>query len=60
MAQPVWVGIDVSGKWLDTGTYPSRETIRFAYTEAGLMDLRAWLAARPVIGVAMEATGGTR
>ena len=58
MAQPVWVGIDVSSKWLDTSTYPSRETIRFAYTDAGMMDLLAWLAARTVTGVAMEATGG--
>jgi transposase len=58
MPQPVWVGIDVSGKWLDIGTYPQQQTIRFAYTEAGMMDLLAWLAARTVSGVAMEATGG--
>ena len=58
MAQPVWIGIDVSGKWLDIGTYPPQETIRFAYTDAGIMDLLAWLAARTVSGVAIEATGG--
>ena len=58
MAQPVWVGIDVSGKWLDIGTHPQQQTIRFAYTDAGMMDLLAWLAARTVSGVAMEATGG--
>jgi transposase len=58
MAQPVWVGIDVSGKWLDIGTHPAQQTLRFAYTDAGVMDLLAWLAARPVSGVAMEATGG--
>ena len=58
MAQPVWIGIDVSGKWLDIGTYPPQETIRFAYTDAGIMDLLAWLAARMVSGVAIEATGG--
>jgi transposase len=58
MAQPVWVGIDVSGKWLDIGTHPQHQTIRFAYTDAGMMDLLAWLAARTVSGVAMEATDG--
>ncbi|MEA2739557.1 MAG: hypothetical protein QOH05_2864 [Acetobacteraceae bacterium] len=45
MAQPVWVGIDVSGKWLDVGTHPRQQTIRFADTDAGMMDLLAWLAA---------------
>jgi transposase len=58
MAQPLWVGIDVSGKWLDIGTHPQQEVTRFAYTEAGLIDLLAWLAARQPAGVAMEATGG--
>jgi transposase len=58
MAQPLWVGIDVSGKWLDIGTYPQQETTRFAYTDAGLIELLAWLAARQPAGVAMEATGG--
>jgi hypothetical protein len=58
MPQPVWVGIDVSGKWLDIGTHPQQQTMRFAYTDAGMMDLLAWLAARTVSGVAMEATGG--
>jgi transposase len=58
MAQPVWVGIDVSGKWLDIGTYPQRQTMRFAYTDEGIVDFLAWLAARTVSGVAMEATGG--
>jgi transposase len=58
MAQSPWVGIDVSGKWLDTGTHPQQEIARFAYTEAGLIDLLAWLAARQPAGVAMEATGG--
>jgi transposase len=58
MAQPIWVGIDVSGKWLDVGSHPTQETIRFAYTEAGMSDLLAWLTRRTVAAVAMEATGG--
>ncbi len=31
MAHPVWVGIDVSGKQLDAGTYPTQQTTRVAY-----------------------------
>ena len=58
MAHPVWVGIDVSGKWLDVGSHPPTETLRLPNTDAGIADLLAWLAARPVSGVAMEATGG--
>ena len=58
MAQPVWVGIDVSGQWLDVGTYPRQQTMRLAYTDAGVVDLLAWLAAQTVSGVAIEATGG--
>ena len=58
MAQPVWVGIDVSGQWLDVGTYPRQQTMRLAYTDAGVLDLLAWLAAQTVSGVAIEATGG--
>ena len=58
MAQPIWVGIDISGKWLDVGSHPQQETIRFPYTDAGVADLLSWLAVRAVIGVAMEATGG--
>jgi transposase len=58
MAQPIWVGIDVSGKWLDVGSHPTRETMRVRYTDAGIADLLGWLAARTITGVAMEATGG--
>jgi transposase len=58
MAHPLWVGIDVSGKWLDVGSHPPTETLRLPNTDAGIADLLAWLAARPVSGVAMEATGG--
>jgi transposase len=58
MAQSIWVGLDISGKWLDVGSHPQQETIRLPYTDAGVADLLAWLAVRPVIGVAMEATGG--
>jgi transposase len=58
MAQPTWIGIDISSKWLDAGSHPQNETRRFPYTGAGMADLLAWLAGRPVSGVAMEATGG--
>jgi transposase len=58
MPHPIWVGIDVSGKWLDVGSHPQQETIRLPYTDAGVADLLAWLSVRTVIGVAMEATGG--
>ena len=58
MAQPIWVGIDVSGKWLDVGSYPQQETMRLPNTDAGITELLAWLSVRMVTGVAMEATGG--
>jgi transposase len=58
MAQPIWVGIDVSGKWLDVGSHPKQDVMRLPYTDAGVTDLLAWLAIQTVIGVAMEATGG--
>ncbi len=58
MAHPVWVGIDVSGKQLDAGTYPTQQTTRVAYTDDGIATLAAWLAERDVAGIAMEATGG--
>ena len=58
MAQPIWVGIDVSGKWPDVGSHPQQQTMHFPYTEAGVTDLLTWLAVRTVTGVAMEATGG--
>jgi transposase len=58
MAQPIWVGLDISGKWLDVGSYPKRETMRLPYTDVGIADLMVWLAGRSVVGVAMEATGG--
>jgi transposase len=58
MAQPIWVGIDVSGKWLDVGSHPKQDVMRLPYTDAGVADLLAWLAVQTVTGVAMEATGG--
>lgn len=58
MAQPIWVGIDVSGKWLDVGSHPKQDVMRLPYTDAGVTDLLAWLAIQTVTGVAMEATGG--
>jgi transposase len=58
MAQQTWVGIDVSGKRLDVASYPIQQTAAFANTPQGHTELLAWLAARAVSVVAMEATGG--
>lgn len=58
MAHPVLIGIDVSGKWLDTQTHPPTATKRFAYTEEGVASLVAWQADDDVTCIAMEATGG--
>ena len=58
MAQITWFGIDISGKWLDAATHPVTEARRFAYTEAGMSALLAWLAEHHIAGIAMEATGG--
>ena len=58
MAHSVWVGIDLSGKQLDVGTYPTLQTTQSAYTDDGIAALVAWLADREVAGIAMEATGG--
>jgi len=44
MTQPIWVGIDVSGKWLDVGSHPKQDAIRLPYTDAGVADLLTWLA----------------
>ncbi|MEJ0048570.1 MAG: hypothetical protein WDN04_22520 [Rhodospirillales bacterium] len=37
------VGIDVSGKQLDAGTYPTQQTTRVAYTDDGIATLRPGL-----------------
>jgi len=58
MAHQLWIGIDISSKWLDVATFPATEARRFPYTEEGLAALLAWLAGRDVAGIAMEATGG--
>jgi transposase len=58
MAQQLWIGIDVSKKWLDVATFPASAVRRFPYTAAGLAALRDWLASLDLAGIAMEATGG--
>lgn len=58
MTQHLWIGIDVSSTRLDVATHPTTEHAAFPYTDQGLDDLRAWIARRPVLGIAAEASGG--
>jgi transposase len=52
-------GIDVSKQWLDVSVWPQREeVVRFSRDEAGLAALAAWLKARHVGRVGVEASGG--
>jgi transposase len=60
MAQMVTnAGIDVSKQWLDVALWPKREEVmRFSRDDAGLAELAAWLKARHVVRVGLEASGG--
>jgi transposase len=58
MAQQFWIGIDLSGAWLDVATYPATTHQRFAYNDTGVAALLLWLTGLSVAGIAMEATGG--
>ena len=53
-----YVGIDVSGEWLDTHIEPLAQARRFANNTQGLEALVQWLGAHAIDLVAMEATGG--
>jgi transposase len=55
---PLFVGLDVAKTHLDVAIRPSGATARFAYTDAGLTALLAWLAPQAPTLVVLEATGG--
>lgn len=54
----VYAGIDVSKRWLDVALWPTRERARFDRDATGMAALAAWLAARAVTRVGLEASGG--
>jgi transposase len=51
-------GIDVSKAMLDIATYPASEKMRVANTGDGHQELVAWLRARKIKRVGLEASGG--
>jgi transposase len=51
-------GVDVCKTWLDAAIWGSEEVLRTDNTAAGLVELGAWLKARGVSRVGLEATGG--
>jgi len=51
-------GVDVCKPWLDVAVWGSQEALRTDNTAAGLAELGAWLKAREVRRVGLEATGG--
>lgn len=53
-----WVGIDVSGKELYVGVYPSGESRRFEYATEELGELVGFISALSPERVVLEATGG--
>lgn len=53
-----WVGIDVSGRELAVGMYPSRQTSVFKYDADGIAHLVAFLEPLQPQLVVLEATGG--
>jgi transposase len=51
-------GIDTGKQWLDIALYPAGERSRFANDAQGHHDLAAWLAARRIARIGIEASGG--
>jgi transposase len=51
-------GVDVGKRWLDAAVCGGKAVLRVANAPAGLDELIAWLKAREVGRVGMEATGG--
>lgn len=51
-------GIDTGKQWLDIALYPAGERPRFANNAGGHQDLAAWLAARGIARIGIEASGG--
>jgi transposase len=56
--QGVFVGIDVSKRWLDVHVRPAAQGRRFANDEAGRAALCQWLSGWPVTRLVLEASGG--
>ena len=53
-----WVGIDVSGKELYVGVYPSGEIRRFEYVTEELVELVGFISSLSPERIVLEATGG--
>jgi transposase len=51
-------GVDVGKRWLDVAVHGLEDEARFANTAAGVSELIAWLRAREVGRVGLEASGG--
>ncbi len=51
-------GIDVGKRWLDVAVHSLEDSLRVANDETGVGDLIAWLKAREVGRVGLEASGG--
>jgi transposase len=51
-------GIDTSKKSLDVATYPASERLRVANASDGHQELVAWLSARKIKRIGIEASGG--
>lgn len=51
-------GVDVGKRWLDAAVHGLEDAVRVANDAAGLSELVAWLKAREVGRVGLEATGG--
>ena len=56
--EPVFVGIDVSKRWVDAARWPSGRVVRVEQTPAGLDGLVRELAAERPVRVVLEASGG--
>lgn len=54
----LYVGIDVSKKWLDVDSYPESHPMQFSNDELGHEQLRARLLELAPQGIIVEATGG--
>jgi transposase len=51
-------GIDTGKAWLDVGLYPASERTRVANAPSGHQQLKAWLKARKIDRLGIEASGG--
>lgn len=58
MEKKQFVGIDVSGEYLDVHVYPAGYTCRVANDQSGMTELLKSLAGHQVALIVVEATGG--